>query len=88
MSYMKGQLHMERSGSAQSLQACKALGLRQDDLIATSDIVAAKNTAGACSALWSVASVCVERCYKVWPQMRVCDQNAECPIPMPLTFVG
>ena len=52
---------------ALSAQACKALGLRQDDLVATSDIIAGKNTAGACSALWSVASVCVERCYKVRP---------------------
>ena len=50
--------------AALSAQACKALGLRQDDLVATSDIIAGKNTAGACSALWSVASVCVERCYK------------------------
>jgi len=49
-----------------SMQACKALGLRQDDLVATSDIIAAKNTASACSALWRVASVCVERCYKVF----------------------
>ena len=47
------------------MQACKALGLRQDDLVATSDVIAGKGTSAACSALWSVASACVERCYKV-----------------------
>ncbi len=58
---------MDYAEVALSAQACKALGLRQDDLVAASDIIAGKNTAGACSALWSVASVCVERCYKVRP---------------------
>ena len=47
------------------MQACKALGLRQDDLVAISDVIAGKGTSAACSALWNVASACVERCYKV-----------------------
>ena len=48
-----------------TMQACKALGFRQDDLVATSDVIAGKNIAATCSALWSVASACVARSYKV-----------------------
>lgn len=48
-----------------TMQACKALGFRQDDLVATSDVIAGKNIAATCSALWSMASACVARSYKV-----------------------
>ena len=48
-----------------TMQACKALGFRQDDLVATSDVIAGKTIAATCSALWSVASACVARSYKV-----------------------
>lgn len=61
-----------------SLQACTALGLRQDDLVATSDIIAGKNTAGVCSTLWSVASVCVDRCYKVRSHCQVHEPRTGC----------
>ena len=48
-----------------TMQACKALGFRQDDLVATSDVIAGKNVAATCSALWSMASACVSLSYKV-----------------------
>ena len=47
------------------MQACKALGLRQDDLVATSDVLTGKNITATCHALWSLATACVEQGVKV-----------------------
>ncbi|CAK0783206.1 hypothetical protein CVIRNUC_006405 [Coccomyxa viridis] len=49
-------------------EACKALGFRQDDLLATSDVIAGKDIAATCSALWSMASACVARSYQGVPE--------------------
>ena len=48
-----------------ALQACKALGLQLDDLVAVCDVMAGSNVSAACHALWSVASACVALGLKV-----------------------
>ena len=61
-------------------QVCKALGFRQDDLVAISDVIAGKSIAAACSALWSVASACEARSYKVRHPSDCCLQDHEAPL--------
>ncbi len=47
------------------VQACKVMGLRQDDLVATSDVITGKNITATCHALWSLAAACNEKSMKV-----------------------
>jgi hypothetical protein len=49
------------------LQACKALGLALDDVVPVCDVMAGRNITGACHALWSVASACVQLGMKACP---------------------
>jgi hypothetical protein len=53
--------HVRGSEHNGILQACKVMGLHQDDLIATADIIAGKNVTATCHGLWSFASACIEQ---------------------------
>lgn len=64
---------------AAAVQACKVLGFRQDDLIATSDVLTGKNITATCHALWNLASACVEQGVKV-----CMSTHPACPSPVVL----
>ena len=53
-------LPLPEPNQVRMLQACKALGLALEDVVAVCDVMAGRNITGACHALWSVASACVQ----------------------------
>ncbi|BDA47477.1 hypothetical protein COCOBI_10-3250 [Coccomyxa sp. Obi] len=58
-------------------EACKVLGFRQDDLIATSDVLTGKNITATCHALWNLATACVDQGVKGIPEFASRAEQAQ-----------